>query len=91
MAYAITHFTLLVFTLMGFYLQEIDALIDGKTWNKAPPPLPLPERELAVYAGPNFTLLLASELITIILEHMDAWQANRDQLLMALRLTEGNT
>jgi len=25
------------------------------------------------------------------LEHMDAWQANREQLLMALRLTEGNT
>jgi hypothetical protein len=25
------------------------------------------------------------------LEHMDAWQANRAQLLMALRLTEGNT
>lgn len=90
-AYAMTHFALLAFTLMGFYLQEIDVLIDGKTWNKAPPPLPLPERELAVYAGPNFALLLPSELVTIILEHIDAWQANRDQLLMALRLTEGNT
>jgi hypothetical protein len=54
------------------------------------PPLPLPERELAVYAGPYFTLLLPSELVTIILEHVDAWPAHREQLLMALRLTEGN-
>jgi hypothetical protein len=90
-AYAMTHFALLAFTLMGFYLQETDALSAGKTWNKAPPPLPLPERELAVYTGPYFALLLPSELITIILEHMDTWQANRKQLLMALRLTEGNT
>jgi hypothetical protein len=90
-AYAMSHFALLAFTLMGFYLQETDALIDIKTWNKAPPPLPLPERELAVYAGPYFALLLPSQLVTLILEHMDAWQANREQLLMALRLTEGNT
>ena len=90
-AYAMTHFALLAFTLMGFYLQEIDAEIDISTWNKAPPPLPLPERELAVYAGPYFALLFPSQLVTIILEHMDAWQAHREQLLMALRLTEGNT
>ncbi len=76
---------------MGFYLQETDAAADIKTWNMAPPPLPLPERELAVYAGPYFALLFPSQLVTILLEHMDAWQANREQLLMALRLTEGNT
>lgn len=90
-AYAMTHFALLAYTLLGFYLQETDAAADITTWNMAPPPLPIPERELAVYAGPYFTLLLPSELIAIILEHMDAWQANRAQLLMALRLTEGNT
>ena len=57
----------------------------------APPPLPLPERELAVYAGPHFALLLPSELLEIILTHVDAWQANRTHLLMALRLCEGGT
>jgi len=90
-AYAMSHFAILAYTLMGFYLQETDTALDLKTCNTAPPPLPLPERELAIYAGPYFALLLPSQLITIILEHMDAWQANRKQLLMALRLTEGNT
>lgn len=90
-AYAMTHFALLAYTLLGFYLQEVDATADIRTWNMAPPPLPLPERELAVYAGPYFALLLPSQLVTFILEHIDAWQANRKQLLMALRLAEGNT
>ena len=30
---------------------------DISTWNLAPPPFPIPERELAIYAGRNFTLL----------------------------------
>jgi hypothetical protein len=90
-ALAMTHFALQAYTLLGFYLQETDAALAIKTWNMAPPPFPLPERELAVYAGPYFALLRPSELITIILEHIDVWQAHRKQLLMALRLTEGNT
>ena len=88
--YAMVHFALVAYTLMGFYLQETESGDDITTWNMAPPPLPLPERELAVYAGPYFTLLLPSELVAIIPEHIDAWQAHREQLLMALRLTEGN-
>ena len=90
-AYAWVHFALLAYTLLGFYLQEFEAAPALSTLNQGPPPLPLPERELAVYASPYFALLLPSELLNIILEHMDAWQANRKQLLMALRLTEGNT
>lgn len=90
-AYALVHFALLAYTLLGFYLQETNAADDISTLNMAPPPLPLPERELAVYAGPYFTLLLPSELLEIILTHADAWQANRTNLLMALRLCEGGT
>jgi hypothetical protein len=90
-AYAMAHFALLAYTLLGFYLQETDAAADITTLNQGPPPLPMPERELAVYAGPYFALLLPSELVTIILTHIDAWQAHREQLLMALRLAEGNT
>ena len=90
-AYALIHFALLAYTLLGFHLQETDAAEDANTWNLAPPPIPLPERELAVYAGLHFALLLHSELLEIILSHIDAWQANRDRLLMALRLCEGNT
>jgi hypothetical protein len=88
-AFALVHFALVAFTLLGFYLQETDAADEFETWNMAPPPFPLPQRELAVYAGPYFTLLLPSELVEIILSHFDAWQANRQRLLMALRLCEG--
>lgn len=90
-AYALVHFALLAYTLLGFYLQETEAADDIRTWNMGPPPLPLPERELAVYSGPYFTLLLPSELLEIILSHIDAWQANSSHLLMALRLCEGHT
>jgi hypothetical protein len=90
-AYALVHFALLAYTLLGFYLQETEAADDLSTLNMAPPPFPLPERELAVYAGPYFTLLLPSELLEIILTHIDAWQANCATLLMALRLCEGGT
>ena len=90
-AYAWVHFAFVAYTLLGFYLQETDATQDIPTRNMAPPPLPLPERELTVYAGPYFALLLPSELLTIILTHIDAWQANHKQIIMALRLTEGNT
>jgi hypothetical protein len=90
-AYALVHFALLAFTLLGFYLQETDAAPARSTGNLAPPPIPVPERELAVYVGPYFALLRPSELVAIILEHVDAWQANRAQLLMALRLCEGVT
>lgn len=50
-AYAMTHFAFLAYTLLGFYFQELDTAADRETWNQAPPALPLPERELAVYAG----------------------------------------
>jgi hypothetical protein len=85
------HFALLAFTLLGFYQQETDVASDTKTWNAGPPPIPLPESELAVYAGPYFALLQPSELVEIVLSNIDAWQANRKQLILALRMCEGNT
>lgn len=87
-AYAMVHFALVAFTLLGFYLQETEAADDIRTWNQSPPALPLPERELAVYVGPYFALLLPSELMQIVLDHTDAWKANQAWLLMALRHCE---
>ncbi len=77
--------------MLGFYLQETDSLDPAQALLAAPPPFPLPERELAVYAGPYFTLLVPSQLLQIILTHIDAWRANQEQVLMALRLCEGST
>jgi hypothetical protein len=90
-ALAMVHFALLAFTLLGFHLQETEAADILETLNMGPPALPLPERELAVYAGAHFALLLPSELMEIVLSNVDAWQDNREQLLMALRHCEGNT
>lgn len=90
-ALAMVHFALVAFTLLGFYLQETEDADGFETLNMGPPAMPLPERELAVYAGPHFALLLPSELLEIILSNIDAWQDNREQLLMALRHCEGNT
>lgn len=89
-AFALVHFALLAFTLLGLYRQETEEE-EPATRNVALPPLPLPERELAVYAGPYFTLLLPSELIEIVLGHTDAWKTNQKQLMMALRLCEART
>jgi len=85
--WALIHFSLLAFTLLGIYL----AYSGGEERPWSPPPLPMPERELAVYTGPYFALLLPSELIKIILENYEAWQKNKQRLLKALRLCEGKT
>jgi hypothetical protein len=89
-AFAWVHFTFLAFTLLGLYRQETEEE-EPATLNAGPPPLPMPEYELAVYAGPYFTLLLPSELMQIVLTHMDAWMANQEQLIISLRLCEGRT
>ena len=85
------HFSLLAFTLRGFHLQETEAADAFETLNMGAPPRPLLERELVVYAGTQFALLLPSELMEIVLSNVAAWQHNHEQLLMALRLSEGNT
>jgi len=89
-ALAMVHFALVAFTLLGFYLQETEEAQELETLNMGAPAIPLPERELAVYAGSHFALLLPSELMGIVLSNVDAWQDNREQLLMALRRCEGN-
>ena len=52
-------------------------------------PRPLPGRELTAYWGDHYAILLPSEWVTIILDHHQAWLANREQLLTAWRFCEG--
>jgi hypothetical protein len=49
----------------------------------------LPGREITAYWGDRYAILLRSELITIVLDHYQAWAANREQLLAAIRFCEG--
>jgi hypothetical protein len=51
---------------------------------------PSPCRTHSGVTGPYFTLFLPGALVEIILTYIDAWQANRERLLMALRLCEGS-
>ena len=81
---------LLAFTLPGFYVQETEHGDDFETLNMGPRAMALPERELAIYTGSNFALLLPSELMEIVLLNVQAWQDNREELLTALRRCEGN-
>jgi len=79
------HFALLAFTLLAIYLAISNS--DKRPWS--PPPLLLPEREFAVYAGPYYALLRASELMAILFDHFDAWRENKENILAALQVTEG--
>jgi len=86
-AYALVHFALLAFILLNLYQGEED---HTAIRNQGPPPLPLPEREVAVYAGPYFTLLRPSELIEIIFTHWDVWADRRKAILDTLKRFEGS-
>ena len=75
------------FTFLAYALLAVFARREG------PPPGPptplLPGRELVVYWGAYYAILRPSELLTIVLDHYPAWQANRSRLLEALRYCEG--
>lgn len=83
---AMVHFALLAFTLLGLYLAV--SALDKRPWS--PPPQMLPEREFAVYVGPYYTLLRGSELMAVVLEHLDVWSQNKEKILSALQMTEGS-
>lgn len=54
----------------------------------APPTLPTPGSEWAVYAGSHFALFKPSEVLTIIMTHQAAWQANWPQTVARMRAFE---
>lgn len=80
------HFLLLAYTLLHLYALEADAQ------ERIPTPRPrlLPGREITAYFGNHYAILWPSELVTIILDHHEAWAGNREQLLAALRHCEGD-
>ena len=92
------HFIFLAYTLLHLYAQEAaqrdpGAPRDGAaSRDTAAPrlgPRLLPGREITAYFGDHYAILLPSELVTIILDHYQAWLAHREQLLRALRFCEG--
>lgn len=81
---AVVHFALVAYLLLGLYRwseQRAENLI-------TPPGLPVPEVEVAVYVGPHYALLTASELVEIMLDHPAAWQRNRQVILGSLKKAE---
>jgi hypothetical protein len=79
------HFIFLAYTLLH--------LFDHEQAQQAEPPLPrpalLPGREITCYWRDRYVIMLPSELFTIVFDHYHAWLANRDQLIAAMRLCEG--
>lgn len=77
------YFTLLAYALLGVFA-------DRQAGEPLLPPLPLfPGRELVVYHGAHYAILLASELFEIVFAHFDVWRENQEKLLQALRHCEG--
>jgi hypothetical protein len=75
--------TLLAYALLGVFA-------DGKAQEVLLPPLPLfPGRELVVYHGAHYAILLTSELFETACAHLDVWRENREKPLEALRHCEG--
>ena len=79
------HFLFLAYCLLHLFAHETQAQEQAV----ARRPSLLPGREITAYCGDHYAILLPSELVTIILDHIKHWQKNREQLLAALRFCEG--
>jgi hypothetical protein len=91
-ARAQVHFIFLAYSLLHLYAQEAaqqDRVVQQDRAAQLLHPRLLPGREITAYFGAHYALLLPSELLTLILDHYQAWLANREQLLRALRFCEG--
>ncbi len=79
------HFTLLAYTLLHLCIRRIaDAAAHAM-----PSAALLSGREIVAYWRDRYAILLLSELVAIIMEHYDAWAANKEMTLAALRACEG--
>ncbi len=84
-AHALIHFIFMAYTLLHLF-----DLHDAEGHRRlAVDPAMLGGREITAYWQGHYTILLPSQLIAIILDHYEAWQANRPQLMAALRFCEG--
>jgi hypothetical protein len=79
------HFIFLAYTLLHLFAHE-QAQQDE---TPLPKPALLPGREITCYWRDRYAILLPSELFTIVLDHYQAWLANREQLIAAMRFCEG--
>ena len=66
-AAAQTHFTLLAYSLLHLYKQDCDRQL-----RQCPPPILAQQKEITVYWGNHYAILLPSELLAIIFDHFEA-------------------
>ena len=79
------HFIFLAYTLLHLFAHEQDQ----PDQPLLPKPALLPGREITAYLRGHYAVLFHSELFTIVFDHNQAWLANRDQLIAAMRFCEG--
>jgi hypothetical protein len=80
------HFIFLAYTLLHLFSHQ---QAQRHQQPLLPPPALQAGREITAYWQDHYLILLPSELFTIVLDHYQAWLANREQLLAALRFCEG--
>jgi hypothetical protein len=78
-----------MFTFLAYALLAAFVVREGEL--SGPPGPRLPGRELVIYWGPYYAILLPSELFEIVFAHLPAWQANRSRWLEAMRYCEGHS
>lgn len=78
-----------LFTFLAYALLAAFGAREGEL--SGPPAPALPGRELVIYWGPYYAILLPSELLTIVFDHLPAGQAYRSRWLEARRYCEGHS
>jgi hypothetical protein len=74
------------FILLAYALLRLFCWIDPAHALDRPIPRLVSGTELTVYSGEWYAILNAAELVLIVLDHHDAWRANRERVLqIALR------
>jgi hypothetical protein len=79
------HFTLVAYTLLHLYIRHSED--EGR--RTAPGAPVFAGREVVAYWHDCYAILLLSELVALIMDHYDAWAANRETIFAALRACEG--
>jgi hypothetical protein len=80
------HFIFLAYALLHLFAHEQAQQAEARPQK----PVILPGREITCYWRGHYAILLPSQLFTIVLDHYQAWLANRDQLIAAMRFCEGH-
>lgn len=78
------HMTFIAYTLMGLFRR-----FEAEQNKEATKPILVAGREVVVYWRNYYAILYPSDVIQIVLDHVDVWLDKKDHILATLRYAEG--